>query len=233
MTDNTQSFNKASALDKYKNPGLTETEDALVAEYVGPRSAILVVGCGGGRTSIPLCLLGHDVTAFDIAGQMVAQARAQAEAALRDPAPGQGSVVHFQADATAWDYPREAFDVVFIPFNSLDYIQPATARQGVLASCFAATRPGGLLLYSSHVHHLPRNRKSLWLHVLNLLSLRLFRNRFKASTAYGPIVRYQGNGQPAELRRAGYELLESRPGRDFMRSRLTSPFLYFAARKPS
>ncbi len=43
------------------------------------RGAVLDYGCGTGRFSLPLAAHGYDVTGYDIAGNMVAQARIKAK----------------------------------------------------------------------------------------------------------------------------------------------------------
>jgi 2-polyprenyl-3-methyl-5-hydroxy-6-metoxy-1,4-benzoquinol methylase len=55
-------------------------EIAAIDRLLPPdRGAVLDFGCGTGRFSLPLALRHYDVTGYDIAGSMVAQARVKAQ----------------------------------------------------------------------------------------------------------------------------------------------------------
>lgn len=107
----------------------------------GPGSLILDAGCGPGNISIPLALRGYRVRAFDLAPEMVAEARAAAaehglDAARFAVRPG---------DVEQIPFPDGTFDAALC-FNVLDF----APRPGVaLHEFWRVLRPGGRLVLST------------------------------------------------------------------------------------
>jgi len=225
---NTDSFSIASRCSKYGKPGLTPTEQRIFQTYIPPGTRILIIGCGGGRVSIPLWQQGHDVDALDISKDMIDVAQKNARSA--PPGDKTAALRHFQANAVEHDFGQEKYGAVVIPFNSLDYILPLKARDKVLGKAYRALQASGLLIYSSHVHHLPRNKKSLLYHCINVLNGNLFRQKFRARTAYGSVIRYQGLRQHDEIKNHGFELIKQFNGQNEA-SRISTPWIYYVARK--
>ena len=109
----------------------------LVAQRAAlePGMRALVPGDGEGRNGVWLAEQGLVVDTLDLSAHGVAKARRLAAA--------RGvSVNAVQADALAWDWPREAYDVVALIYLHL----AADDRRFVHAARFAALKPGGLLI---------------------------------------------------------------------------------------
>ena len=96
----------------------------------------LAVADGEGRNSVWLARRGLDVTAFDVAGNALAKARALARR--------QGVTVDFrQADADSFDWDAERFDLVAAIF--VQFAGPPR-RDAMFAGMIRALKPGGTLL---------------------------------------------------------------------------------------
>ncbi len=95
----------------------------------------LVPGDGEGRNGVWLAERGLIVDTLDLSAYGVAKARRLAEA--------RGVPLNaVQADALAWDWPRQAYDVVALIFLHL----VAEERRALHAKAVAALRPGGLIV---------------------------------------------------------------------------------------
>ena len=98
---------------------------------------VLDVGAGTGRVAIRLAHAGHEVTALDRDGELLAELAARAEAAgLR--------VETVLADACAIELPRR-FTLIAVPMQTLQLLPGADARNDFFAGAAAALAPGGLL----------------------------------------------------------------------------------------
>lgn len=105
------------------------------AARLRPGMRALVPGDGEGRNGVWLAQQGLAVDTLDLSAQGVAKARRLAAA--------RGvSVNATQADALAWRWPREAYDVVALIYLHL----AADERRFVHGNALAALKPGGLLI---------------------------------------------------------------------------------------
>lgn len=101
----------------------------------GERPRALDVGCGPGFFSIILAQLGCDVCAVDYTPAMLAQARANADAAGAD-------LRFFQMDAQTLGFPDESFDLVVSRNLTWNLPRPEAA----LREWTRVLKPGGILL---------------------------------------------------------------------------------------
>jgi SAM-dependent methyltransferase len=106
----------------------------LARAQAGP---VLDVGAGTGRVAIRLALAGHDVTALDRDGELLAVLAERASAAGLD-------VETVLADAAGFDLPRR-FTLVAVPMQTLQLLPGRAARDGFYASAARALLPGGLV----------------------------------------------------------------------------------------
>jgi len=118
---------------------LRRAEEYLVDTYFPQTCQVLDIGCGTGRTTMALESKGFRVTAIDNAEPMIAAAR------KRYP-----DLQWLHMDATNLTFEDAAFDVSFFSFNGIDGIHPVSLRLNCLKEMIRVTKPGGLIVYSSH-----------------------------------------------------------------------------------
>ena len=112
----------------------TDTEMRFLLGRVQPGDAVLDMGCGTGRFSVPMAELGADVTGYDISPAMLEQLRATAsERGLRVDAR--------EGDMADLPYGDETFDVV-TSMLALMHI-PVADREQVFLEVSRVLRPGG------------------------------------------------------------------------------------------
>lgn len=114
---------------------------ALAAEAGGP---ILELGCGSGRTLIPLAEAGYDVVGLDNSPAMVARARGWLE---NSPAVEHARLV--VGDMTDFDL-QATFGLITVPFHTWLHLTTRPAQLSALAAIRRHLRPNGRL-----VIHLP------------------------------------------------------------------------------
>ena len=112
--------------------------NAFLVDFEGKttvKGRALAVGDGEGRNGVWLAEQGWDVTSLDYSADGVAKTEKLAEE--------RGVTVETVcADASTWDYPAEAFDLIVLLYFHL----PRDAAQRAHAGCVEALKPGGHLL---------------------------------------------------------------------------------------
>jgi SAM-dependent methyltransferase len=103
----------------------------LAREAAGP---VLDVGAGTGRVTLRLAAAGHDVTALDRDGELLAT--------LKERAAAEGlEIESVLADAADFELPRR-FALIAVPMQTLQLLDE---RDGFFASAARALVPGGLV----------------------------------------------------------------------------------------
>lgn len=140
--------------DYYKNPKhaaryerdmgrLSDTVDdipfyvALAHEASSKGQAVLELGCGTGRVTIPMAQAGADVTGLDSAPAMLDIARAKAERAGVEIEWVEGDMAGFEIGAR--------FGLVVIPFRSFLHLTTDDEQKQCLASIHRHLLPDGRL----------------------------------------------------------------------------------------
>jgi SAM-dependent methyltransferase len=122
----------------------------LAADLAGKR--VLVPGCGYGEDAIRLAMLGAEVSAFDLSPEILAIARARAEAARL-------SIDFDIMPAEALTYPDDHFDAVLF-VDILHHVDIAPA----IAEVRRVLRPGGLVIGDElYTHSLLQRVRESWL----------------------------------------------------------------------
>jgi SAM-dependent methyltransferase len=98
---------------------------------------VLDVGAGTGRVAIRLAHAGHEVTALDRDGELLAVLAERAAAAGLE-------IETVLADAGDFDLPRR-FALIALPMQTLQLLPGPVAREGFYASAARALAPGGLV----------------------------------------------------------------------------------------
>jgi SAM-dependent methyltransferase len=113
-----------------------ETNEEIVArQNIQPGTKVLDVACGTGNSAIPAARRGAQVTAVDIAPNLLDQGRARAKAA--------GVEVKFEeGDAEDLAYPDASFDFVITVFGAMFAPRPERVASELKRVC----RPGGKIV---------------------------------------------------------------------------------------
>lgn len=139
----------------YALVGLRPDEETVVKHFFPVGNArILIVGCGGGRTVIPLLQRGYDVVGVDISQEMIKLAERQTESAGIN-----AQLLVMDAARIADNFQPGSFDVVWFPFHSADYIFPKNNRHSAFKASARLLKPNGLLIFNSHNLFFPRTLK--------------------------------------------------------------------------
>ena len=104
-----------------------------------PPARVLDLGCGAGRTTIPLAALGYDATGIDLSPALIAEGRRRAPRLdLR------------VMDASRLDFPDGTFDAALFSHNGIDCIYPVAMRERCLREVRRVLRPGAPFVMSSN-----------------------------------------------------------------------------------
>jgi SAM-dependent methyltransferase len=119
---------------------LRPDEELLIGEFFPAAPARVVdLGCGNGRTTIPLWRRGYDVVGVEYSPSLVQLAKRN-----HPDAPIQ------QGDARALPFPDVTCDAAFFSWNGIDYMRPLDERLRVFGEVWRVLKPGGIFLFSSH-----------------------------------------------------------------------------------
>jgi ubiquinone/menaquinone biosynthesis C-methylase UbiE len=115
-------------------------EEFLIEKYFSNKQGkLLVLGCGAGRTLVPLYKKGFTITAIDIVQEMVDFAQRKVDNL---------SVEVLLMDATNLKLSDNSFDYVFFPFHGIDYIYPDIYK--CVKEVSRVLKPGGVFIFNSH-----------------------------------------------------------------------------------
>ncbi len=129
----TEPLAKKIVHDAYGNPkvianyqgniGLWKSEEILIRRFFPREGKLLDLGCGAGRTSIPLTQMGYEVAGIDISASMLKAAILESERL--------NLKINFQEmDAKTLTFADHSFDCAIYSFNGLDHIPAYAGKLG-------------------------------------------------------------------------------------------------------
>lgn len=129
---------------KRATAGLWLSETHFITKYfTTPGAAVLDLGCGTGRTTIPLVQQGFKVIGVDVVAAMIDSAKKISLA--------QGLTIDYRVgDATKLDFPDGSFQYILFSNQGWSQIPSRAQRQTALAEMTRVLAPGGIAIFTAH-----------------------------------------------------------------------------------
>ncbi len=216
-------FSTNVSLDHYSEIGLSKAEEYYFKKYLKPGGEVLDIGCGAGRTSIPLAKHGYIVTGLDIVPKMIERARVNAD---RENV----SINFAVGDAVDLGFDTDCFDDVIFPRNSIEYIQGKENRLKAMQEINRVMKEEGHFIFTT-MNLLYFDGGKQWVKLLGQKVSRMFSEKEVGDYTYdhctvGGIENFQHNCSPFEikeqLKKAGFELIEHCPENWFIEGKKTN-----------
>lgn len=145
-----KAYSNEKVIKKYSKIGLWKSENYLINSYfmlginkVINNVRILDIGCGCGRTTIPIKMKGYDVIGVDLSSDMIANARnISTQHKLK---------IDFEImDTCNLIFPDEFFDNVLFSYNGIEHIPTYNQKIKALKEIYRVLRLGGRLIFTVH-----------------------------------------------------------------------------------
>lgn len=136
--------------------GLWNSEKILIDKYFKSNSKILDIGCGSGRTTIPLYNMRFDVIGIDITPEMINTAKKISSAKNLN-------IAYEVGDATNLKYPDNYFDGAIFANNGWVQIPGKENRQKSLNEIYRVLKPGGHFILTAHQRYYSGEYRFFWI----------------------------------------------------------------------
>jgi ubiquinone/menaquinone biosynthesis C-methylase UbiE len=179
---NCKYFSRGEQLELFKKKylELLPPEVTLFPKYIQKGDLVLDLGCGAGRTTLPIHELKATVIGTDLSEVMV------------DTAKGKHPEIEFRVmDASQIDYPDNYFDVVVFSYNGLCYLYPEEKRNASIQEIHRVLKKNGKAIFSSFNRYAPYTLSSIVNMILTTV-LMGFKSKYRIHlTRYGVTINYE------------------------------------------
>jgi ubiquinone/menaquinone biosynthesis C-methylase UbiE len=141
-----EGFSCKKAQERYAKDalkGLWGAEEILVKRFFPKGCKMLDIGCGTGRTTLPLHKMGYDIVGVDITPAMIKMAKGIARKKKL-------KIKYEVGDATKLRFKAKTFDAVIFSFNGIMQIPCRAERQKAFDEIARVLKPGGHFIFSTH-----------------------------------------------------------------------------------
>jgi SAM-dependent methyltransferase len=142
-------YSTNNILNKYSKVGLWKSENYLISRFFeynnnpANKMKVLDIGCGCGRTTIPLKQKGYNVTGIDISEHMVQRASLIAKSHRLN--------IDFRVmDACNMPLADESYDNALFSYNGIEHIPSIEQKLQVLSEVHRVLKPSGHFIFTVH-----------------------------------------------------------------------------------
>ncbi len=137
-------YSKKKIVYKYSSQiELWAAEEILVNKYFIKKSKLLDIGCGAGRTTIPLHNAGYNVLGVDLCPELINRAKSLAKCFNLD-------VPFATMNATDLQLDDSSFHNAIFAFNGFECIPKIRNKKKALSEINRILKPGGRLIFTVH-----------------------------------------------------------------------------------
>ena len=141
---------------KIAQNGFWESEEKLIRQYFKRNSSILEVGCGSGRTVLPLHRMGYEVTGVDLTPKMIEIAKKVATLNNLD-------ISYKVGDATRLEFNDNSFDNSLFANNGWAQIPGKNNQLKTLKEIYRVIKPGGYYIFTADRRYYDLRHLLFWI----------------------------------------------------------------------